>query len=139
LISTILVGVDGSENSGRALDWTLELARAVGANVVAIHALGLLEPGEPPVPVQSNLPEIERRFAEWCESATRAGVSFRRELCYGTAAQSILEAIPREKADLIVVGTRGSARPASFSVLGSTSHQVANLSKVPVVIVPPAT
>jgi len=39
----ILVGVDGSATSQEALRWALCLGEAFGAEVVAIHALGLLD------------------------------------------------------------------------------------------------
>ncbi|HVA42228.1 MAG TPA: universal stress protein [Acidimicrobiales bacterium] len=39
----ILVGVDGPPESREALAWAADLARATGASVLAVHAVGLLE------------------------------------------------------------------------------------------------
>lgn len=134
MISTILVGVDGSDNSDRALRWAAELGSELGAGLVAVHAVGLLEHGEP---VQPLLGEIERRFAEdWCRPALQAGIAVKRELRNGSPVQVLLDVARDDEADLIVLGSRGEQRPASFSVLGSTSHEVANRSTVAVVIVP---
>lgn len=35
----IVVGVDGSPEAGKALDWAVDLARALQAEVVAVHSL----------------------------------------------------------------------------------------------------
>ena len=42
-LKTVLVAVDGSENSRVAVEWAAELAASIGASVVAVHACGLLE------------------------------------------------------------------------------------------------
>lgn len=138
-ISTVVVGVDGTDGSDRALRWASELASAVGATVVAVHALGLLDSsGGPTVPVEGHGREIGARFeGEWCAPAVQAGVALRRELRFGAPVEVLLQVAAQEDADLIVVGSRGSNRPASFSVLGSTSHEVANRSTRPVLVVPP--
>jgi nucleotide-binding universal stress UspA family protein len=39
-IRRILVGVDGSDGAARAVAWSARLARAAGAEVVAVHAIG---------------------------------------------------------------------------------------------------
>ena len=41
-IQRILVGVDGSDNGRHARDWALLLARQSGAELIALHAIGLL-------------------------------------------------------------------------------------------------
>jgi nucleotide-binding universal stress UspA family protein len=42
-MKTIVVGVDGSADSRRAVEWAGDLAEENGARVVAVHAVGLLE------------------------------------------------------------------------------------------------
>ena len=64
-IERILVGVDGSGDSRRALGWAAELAGRLDAEVVAVHALGLLEhlePGADPVPSAPHREESEAAF-----------------------------------------------------------------------------
>ena len=62
----LVVGVDGSAPSRAALEWAVGLARATGAEVAAVHAVGLLEDiGEDtPVPTASHLDEIRERFEQ---------------------------------------------------------------------------
>src|SRR3546814_5444019 len=63
-IDRIVVGVDGSMNSLQAVEFAAEMAAAADAEVVAVHALGLLEhiDGDEVVPAYPNRHEIERRF-----------------------------------------------------------------------------
>jgi nucleotide-binding universal stress UspA family protein len=42
-VSTIAVGYDGSPYSLMAVRWAAELALAISAQVVVVHAIGLLE------------------------------------------------------------------------------------------------
>ncbi len=135
----VVVGIDGSSNSRAAAQWAARLAGALGAEVVAVHALGLLErlePGSEPEPAEGHLTEIESLFAnDWCAPLAEAGVKHRREMRYGPPVQVILEVADTENADLVVVGSRGLGGPSAL-LLGSTSSRLANSSRRPVVIVP---
>jgi nucleotide-binding universal stress UspA family protein len=136
-IRRLLVGVDGSANSLAAAAWAAELASCSGAEVIALHVLGLLErfgPGGTPVPVESHLGEIREKFEkDWC--APLAGTSFRAELRYGSPVGVLLETADELAADLIVLGSRGIGGFPEL-LLGSTSSQVTQHSKRAVLIVP---
>jgi nucleotide-binding universal stress UspA family protein len=65
----ITLGVDGFENSRIAAEWAAELARLVDAEVVAVHAVGLLEPLDSGdlVPSFHHHGEIRHLFeTAWC-------------------------------------------------------------------------
>jgi nucleotide-binding universal stress UspA family protein len=137
-VETILVGVDGSENAQRALEWAIVLASQFGAEVVAVHAIGLLAHlGEgPPVPSHSHLDELRRLFeSEWCAPLTSSGVPYRLLCLNGPPVPVLLAVGESEQADVVVVGSRGAGGFAEL-LLGSTSHQVAEHSARPVLIVP---
>jgi nucleotide-binding universal stress UspA family protein len=135
----IVVGVDGSANSVAALSWAAALAGTIGAEVIAVHALGLLDrlDGETPVPAQPHRQEIVERFeTAWCAPIVRSGVPYRRLLRDGSPISVLLAVAGEEHADVIVVGRHGtSGHPALL--LGSTSTQVAQRAPQPVVVVPP--
>jgi len=137
-VKLIVVGVDGSANSRSAVLWTAALASKLGAEVVAVHALGLidrLEPGAHPVPVEHFQKEILKRFGEdWCAPLSAVGVRNRQELVYGPPVEALLRTAEAEGADLIVVGSRGLGGVAGS--LGSTSAQIAHRSERPVAIIP---
>ena len=112
---------------------------ALGAEVVAVHALGLLdqlEPGGPKVPTQPHREEIaERVGGAWTRPLADAGVTHRAVLHDGNPVDVVLRAIDEVGADLVVLGSRGvGGSPAQL--LGSTSTQVAQQAPCPVTIVP---
>jgi nucleotide-binding universal stress UspA family protein len=138
-VRRILVGVDGSDNSRHALAWAVAVARAFGAEVVAVHAVGLLthlDPG-PPVPSQGHREDIRRAFHhEWSAELDGSGVSHQRIILDGSPVPALLAAADERAVDLIVVGTRGRGGFPEV-LLGSTSHQLAQHAHRPVLIVPP--
>lgn len=139
VLERVLVGVDGSENARRALEWAVALAGRFGAEVIAVHAVGLLTRlhGGPPVPSHSHLDELRRVFeSEWCSPLVGCDVPHRLLCLDGPPVLVLLDAAEREEADLIVVGSRGIGGFPEL-LLGSTSHQVVEHSRWPVLIVPP--
>ena len=133
----IVVGVDGSDCSARALAWAAELAGELGAAVVAVHALGLLvHLGETTTPAQGQRAEVlDRLEGEWTAVLRAAGVAHRCALVDGNPVTALQSAAVGEGARMIVVGSRGTGGFPGLQ-LGSTSHQLAQHSPIPVVIVP---
>jgi nucleotide-binding universal stress UspA family protein len=135
-ISRVIVGVDGSDNSEVAAAYAADLAISLGASVVAVHAIGLLDrmsPSSQPLPADQHRNEIEARFTrEW--TAPLSGLTVDRRLVDGTPATALLR-IADQHGDVIVVGRRGRGDVNDLS-LGSTSSQIANQSRVPVLVVP---
>ncbi|MGH9066064.1 MAG: universal stress protein [Acidimicrobiales bacterium] len=139
-IGRIIVGVDGSKYTRSALEWAVLLARRFDAEVVAVHAVGLLThlaPQSQPVPSHTHLAELRRVFeSQWCAPLEQSGVTHRMLCLDGSPARVVLDTAEAEAADLIVLGSRGAGGFAELR-LGSTSHQVAEHSHLPVLIVPP--
>ena len=138
-LDRIIVGVDGSANSVAAVQWAAGLAAATGAEVVAVHAVGLLDrigPSTERMPAQAHLDEIRQAFeTEWCAAFDGTQLRSRRLLRNGTPVMALLAAADEEHADLIVVGSRGLGGFPQL-LLGSTSTQLAQHSSRPVTIVP---
>ena len=140
-IDRIVVAVDGSENSLVAVEWAAGLARLVDAEVVAVHALGLLEAvgSDELAPTFPRREEIRHAFeTTWCAALDAAGVRARRVMHDGPAVNVILSVADEVDADVIVVGSRGLGGYPEL-LLGSTSTQVAQSSHRPVMIVPVST
>ncbi len=128
-ISLVLVGVDGSDNSLRALRWAADLAVQLDAEVLAVHAFGLLD--------QLRHDEVVDEFENaWCAPLTEVGVRHRKELVDGPPSMTLLRLVDQEPVDLIVVGSRGAGGFPELQ-LGSTSLQLVHHSPVPVTIIPP--
>jgi nucleotide-binding universal stress UspA family protein len=139
----IVVGVDGSPNSGRALDWAMEQAAAVHAplTVIAVHEVPKSYWGGIPVigPADEPLLEQLRRAAEEMTrtAAGRLGdarpASVTVRAVNGFVVKELVDA--SQDADLVVVGARGGSSFARVLV-GSVSSEVVQHSACPVVIVP---
>jgi len=137
-VRTIVLGVDGSENAARAAEWTAELAGALAAEVVAVHAGGLLAHLAPDVTVPTATHQEELRDAfedKWCSPLRASGVRDRARLEEGPPTAVLLGVADEEHADLVVLGTRGLGGAGGL-LLGSTSHHVVQLSRCPVAVVP---
>lgn len=139
----IVIGLDGSDGSQRALQTAIALARPVGAEVVAVtavdpipaaYAMDTVSPMPPPPEpdLEGALKELDQ---DWCEPLRAAGVPYRPIARLAKAATAILEVVEEEHADMIVVGRRGLGSVAEL-LLGSVSHELSHTSPVPVVVVP---
>jgi len=140
-VQVIVVGVDGSADSAAAVRFAAGVAAALGAEVVSVHALGLLdqlEPGGPKVPTQPHREEIAAKVeGEWSAPLAEAGVAHRAVLHDGNPVDVVLQVVEEVGADLVVLGSRGIGG-SPVQLLGSTSTQVAQQAPCPVTIVPPA-
>lgn len=141
-MGTIVVGVDGSEESKEALRFALDEARLRQANLRIVHAwrfyaggLGgeLIWP-----PSREAEGEIGREQEEWLDGLVRDVVA---EAADVEIAQSVVEGVPApvllqaaQDAELLVVGSRGHGGFAGL-LLGSVSQQCAQHAPCPVVIV----
>jgi nucleotide-binding universal stress UspA family protein len=140
----IVVGIDGSENSIRALHWAAAEARlrdvplrvvtAWSAPALVYDARTSASLEEEVIASQSAL--ADRRLDEACgqESAALKGLAVERRIVGGAAAPVLID--QAKDADLLVIGSRGHGGFAGL-LLGSVSQQCAHHSLCPVVVVPP--
>jgi nucleotide-binding universal stress UspA family protein len=138
----ILVGVDGSHHSERALQWAVKEAamRHVPLTVLAVHVVpsGWMGHGVA-YPEDEELVKQTKAAAQELTDKVLAGIAGARpesvtvEAVNGIPAHVLLRAAA--DADLVVLGARGSGGFARLS-MGSVSSQVAHHAHCPVVIVP---
>ena len=139
-VERILVGIDGSAASLRALRWAAEEARFRQASLEVVHAYHLPPIGPYPYLGPTADPaRFEEAARETIDAALRtvdtSGLAHPVEGivgCGGPAA-TILET--GKGADLIVTGSRGHGGFTGL-VLGSVSHHLAHHATTPLVIVP---
>ncbi len=140
----IVVGVDGSENSRRALEWALEEARLRKACINVVHAwepslmigFGTLPDGATEYEGTAYDEAARSLLDEMIAAAHTKDLAapIEKIAVRGSAAWALLETA--KGADVIVVGSRGRGGFAGL-LLGSVSQQVAQHAHCPVVIVPP--
>jgi nucleotide-binding universal stress UspA family protein len=140
-VATIVVGIDGSEQSNQALRWAVEEARLRGANIRAVHAwmppATTLMPGPAPgfdlAAAQPGLQEASTRLVRAMveEVAGDAEVSVEPVAIEGPAVQVLAE--EARDAEMLVVGSRGRGGFTGL-LLGSVSQALAHHSPCPVLI-----
>jgi nucleotide-binding universal stress UspA family protein len=137
---TIVVGVDGSPGSRKALTWAAAEAAGHGADLVVLNVWEhtLLPPAGSVSVSERYVPDPSQRTAEELrqviteELGEEPPVLVRPLVKQGRPAKILIEA--SEGADLLVVGERGHGGFAGL-VLGSVSQHVAAYAKCPVTVV----
>ena len=138
---TWVVGVDGSDDAGHALDWAAGHAGGRCRELRLVHAWQFPYIGALPL-VGTGFDDASAGMATGAEAlvgeiveriAPPEGVIVDGVTAEGAAAEVLLAAA--EDADLLVMGTRGRGGFKRL-VLGSVSHQTATHAPVPVVVVP---
>jgi nucleotide-binding universal stress UspA family protein len=140
MFSKLLVPVDGSENSARALEAAVFLSKKIDAHVIVMHVMQ--KPPTVYIHPQKELEELLRNYRreaeqilERCEEiGNRNGVELKKVIIEGDVASKILSFSEKEGLDMIVMGHRGSGRFKEM-VLGSVSQKVLNQTKRSVLII----
>ena len=138
----IVVGIDGSDNSHRALRWALDEGRLRRAAVEVVHTWNAPYMGGYRYDVPMVDPENYEKTANQVldsaidgEDTSGLPVPVERIVTSGGAARVIVETA--KGAELVVVGSRGLGGFKGL-LLGSVSQQVTHHAPCPVVVVPPA-
>lgn len=145
MIKTILVPVDGSENSQSALAYAIYLASQCNASIRLLHAVNLnsalaLTAGQTKghypflKEVQDALEEQGKRVLDEAAAKIPSAVHHNLTLETGAPGQLILACAAQYKADVIVMGSRGLG-PVKGLFMGSVSNHVMSHSSIPVLIV----
>jgi len=134
----IVVGVDGSVASERAVELATTLARSIGCAVIAAHAAELTHPELHPDPVgrANGAPGIP--VEDWLAPLRLADVAHRAVVADGDPRVVLPMVAEAEDAWAVVVGRRGVG-PLTRVLVGSvTNHLAAHIDRALVVVPPPA-
>ncbi len=144
----ILVPVDFSADSLAALEAALSLASCYGADVIVLHVVhdpsnrpGFYRSATAGASVLQSMEEaaeemMENFLAENAirEKAQTLGITVIPRLVQGLPVTQILRVAERERASIIVMGSRGLTGLSRW-LLGSKSERVVQLSPIPVMVV----
>ena len=144
----ILVGVDGSAPSLKAVDFAADLAGKYNAELILLKVAG-----DRPLELDTAVEEYARSehmpaaAAEFVltmadnildnarkEALAKGATQISVEPSFGDPAAQIIAAARDHQADLIVIGSRGHGRLAGL-LLGSVAQKVVSLAPCPVVVV----
>lgn len=135
----IIVALDGSEPSFKALDYALQLAKAAGSSVMGLHAI-LLPSYAAQKTLESLRSELSIKAAGFMDRARKmaeaSGIGFREKTVTTnrSVVLAIVEQADAEEADLVVLGTRGTTGFPKM-MLGSVAAGVVNMAPCPVLAV----
>jgi nucleotide-binding universal stress UspA family protein len=146
-MSGILVGVDGSDHSRRALSWAMREAahHHVPLTVMMVQP----PPVRPATQIYWNLPNLpdrsfdpeiarmalQKMVDEVAEGLGEAPPEVMVSVTMGDPAEELVRA--SQDADMLVVGSRGSGAFARL-LIGSVSSKVTHYAASPVVVIPAA-
>ena len=134
-LSSMLVCVDGSEQSITALELAVRLAGKLGSKVMLLNTQDQrLQKATPKV-----VEEVaEKIFSNALAAVQKGKVEVQKKLEVGVPSDRIVEVAERGNYDLIVLGKRGLGRVKRF-LLGSVSDDVIQKAKTSVLLVPAET
>ena len=127
MYSTIVLALDGSEGSTRAIPVAEGYARREGARIVVAHAR-----------THALETVIEDTLHAHVEHLSRSGIETSiiiRDALFGDEAHMIADVARESEADLIVIASRGRG-PFAGAVLGSTTQRLLPIAVCPVLVVP---
>jgi nucleotide-binding universal stress UspA family protein len=156
MFKRILVPLDGSRFSSKALPYAVEIARRFDSEVLLLRVLkptapmaalgmGAIPGTESPVTLEIAVQESNRQDSQNASAAkqylsrktrliNRKGVKASYRVVFGDPAATIQEVCRKEKTRLVVMTTHGKSR-LKKALMGSVADKVIRGLKMPVMVV----
>ena len=140
MFTKILVPVDGSDNSYRALDAALILSEKLGSNITVLHVMEQVPITH--IESQKLLSELLENYkkenqdilSKCTEIARKKGITINTILLQGNPASIILDFSKKEKYDIVIMGSRGVGKFKEL-ILGSVSSKIVHHSSCAVLLI----
>lgn len=141
-IKSIVVASDFSENSIKALEYALLLARGLGATLFVVHVvhdlqsyIGAYITDIPLDELQKNMKDEARtKMENLCLTHLKDFSAYKVRILTGSPALQILQFAKDIHADMIVMGAHGEPKPEHI-LFGSTVDRVMRMAPCPVTVV----
>lgn len=138
----ILIATDGSEKSKVAAEEGMELAKALGAQVIALNVVNEVVIASAVRQLGADRKEVEAKLEKAGGKAVddlkamgaKLGVTVDAIVRIGAPANTVIDTAGAEKADLIVMGSHGESG-ASKLLIGSVVQKVLYWATIPVLVV----
>jgi nucleotide-binding universal stress UspA family protein len=137
MFKTIVLALDGSEGSKKAIPTAVALAQQDGARIVVAHVEQDIA-GKGGGPIVATEDEIQAEIRQQAEELSNDGVEASvemRSVTLGGPAHAIADIAREANADLIVAGTHGHTAIGGF-LLGSVTQRLLQVASCPVLVVP---
>jgi universal stress protein A len=137
----ILVPIDFSECSRKALQYAVPLARQFGSRLLLVHVMPVLYfvgsefgPIDVPVPEREIRENSARALERLSNEEIAAAVPVSTRICRGQPVHEIVAVALEEQVDLIVLSTHGHTG-LKHVLLGSVTENVVRYAPCPVLVV----
>jgi nucleotide-binding universal stress UspA family protein len=138
----ILIATDGSDKSSLAAQEGIDLAKALGAEVLALNVINEVVVASAVRQLGSDRKEVEDKLMASGQKAvdsikkmgSAAGVKVDPLVRMGSPANMVIDIARNEGADLIVMGSHGESG-ASKLLIGSVVQKVLYWATIPVLVV----
>jgi nucleotide-binding universal stress UspA family protein len=144
MFRSIVVGTDGSETAGKAVQEAIDLAKSVGASVYVVSAYEPVpqarlreEARQAPEDLQWMInprEDVDSTLSDAADHVRGAGLDVETFAREGDPADAILDVAEERDADLIVVGNKGMTGARRF-LLGSVPNKISHHAPCSVLIV----
>jgi nucleotide-binding universal stress UspA family protein len=142
-LTTVVVGVDGSEGGQRAAEHAAQIARKWGAGLLLVTVVRPPEGwwgigGAPPTPeaLSEALIEGQRQVLDETEkSLDLEGIEYRTIEELGDPVNRIVAVCEDNDAGLLVIGRRGAGLVERV-IVGSVADRLCHLAPCPILLVP---
>jgi nucleotide-binding universal stress UspA family protein len=137
MFRTIVLAIDGSESSDRAVDIAGKLATELSSRIIAVHVVEHMGGRAGAVPVHADEGSIQGKINSQIESLKKSGLDASIQFAEGILggpAHVIAEVASTERADVIITGTRGHSQLTGL-VVGSVAQRLIHLAPCPVLVV----
>ncbi len=134
-MTSILVGIDGSERGRRALDWAVRRARRDNASITMLAVVDQAIANKAGVDVETVCATVRRALAAKRAAAASEypGISITAQVLVGDIVDALVDAA--DEHDMIVLGSH-HGHTIGETIGGAKGLRVSVSTKVPTVIVP---
>ena len=138
----ILIATDGSDKSMKAAEEGMELAKALGAQVIALNVINEVVIASAVRQLGSDRKEVEERLKVAGEKAVdnikamgaKMGVNVDAIVTIGAPANTVIDMAGAEQADLIIMGSQRESG-ATKLLIGRVVQKVLYWATIPVLVV----
>jgi nucleotide-binding universal stress UspA family protein len=134
----ILVAIDGSKQSDRVIDKTIEYLQLVDAKVILVHCHRKFSNIHGQPHRDKEIPLIKKRSQElidpYLARLQEKGINAEQRLMEEPAGAAITDIASIERCDLIIMGSRGLTNLAGL-VVGSVTNRVLQAAPCSVLVI----